>query len=286
MIPFFSSIFYFSAFFHIATASRPNILVIVADDLGYNDVSWHNPDIISPNLARHNFILDFADVQYAVIRSSSDKKSQICLTTITLAGLQKKDWCWNNHMCSQSVPQLGGQGIFLKTWNIYVSVDIFGLVVPLFFNLRNVLLFWRHPLDEVCVDERIVPNPHGTPAQRSLAGGASRIENIAHSSAKATQLKVFLHWRHCQAAPRGRICNSHGGQVAPGLLLPRDAAHKQVGQNKLRRKWKVARLPKIFGTVKVLQLNYFRGFDTFYGYYTGSEHYFNHTRWSSCQSKI
>ena len=27
-----------------------NILVIVADDLGYNDISWHNPDIISPNL--------------------------------------------------------------------------------------------------------------------------------------------------------------------------------------------------------------------------------------------
>ena len=65
---------------------------------------------------------------------------------------------------------------FLKTWNIYVNEDIFD-----------------HPLDEVCVDERIVPDPHGTPAQRSLAGGASRIENLAHSSAKATQLKVFLH---------------------------------------------------------------------------------------------
>ena len=30
----------------------PNILLIVADDLGYNDVSWHNPVIVSPNLAR------------------------------------------------------------------------------------------------------------------------------------------------------------------------------------------------------------------------------------------
>ena len=28
----------------------PNILFILADDLGYNDVSWHNPDIFSPNL--------------------------------------------------------------------------------------------------------------------------------------------------------------------------------------------------------------------------------------------
>ena len=30
----------------------PNIIVIVADDLGYNDVSWHNPDIVSPNMER------------------------------------------------------------------------------------------------------------------------------------------------------------------------------------------------------------------------------------------
>ena len=31
---------------------QPNIIVIVADDLGYNDVSWHNPDIVSPNMER------------------------------------------------------------------------------------------------------------------------------------------------------------------------------------------------------------------------------------------
>ena len=30
----------------------PNIIVIVADDLGYNDVSWHNPDIVSPHMER------------------------------------------------------------------------------------------------------------------------------------------------------------------------------------------------------------------------------------------
>ena len=117
MIPCFSSTFYFSAFFHFATASRPNILVIVADDLGYNDVSWHNPDIISPNLARHNFILEFADVQYAVIRWCMHfyqvTKSRKSAWQLLHSGLQKKDWCWNNHMCSQSAPQLGGQGIFI-----------------------------------------------------------------------------------------------------------------------------------------------------------------------------
>ena len=36
--------------FEQAFAKQPNILLILADDLGYNDVSWHNPDIISPNL--------------------------------------------------------------------------------------------------------------------------------------------------------------------------------------------------------------------------------------------
>jgi len=28
----------------------PNVIVILADDLGYDDISWNNPDIISPNL--------------------------------------------------------------------------------------------------------------------------------------------------------------------------------------------------------------------------------------------
>ena len=35
-----------------SSSPPPNIVFIVADDLGYNDVSWHNPDILSPNLAR------------------------------------------------------------------------------------------------------------------------------------------------------------------------------------------------------------------------------------------
>jgi hypothetical protein len=31
---------------------QPNIILMVADDLGYNDVSWHNLDIVSPHLER------------------------------------------------------------------------------------------------------------------------------------------------------------------------------------------------------------------------------------------
>ena len=33
-------------------AQPPNILVIVADDLGYNDVSWHNTAVLTPHLAQ------------------------------------------------------------------------------------------------------------------------------------------------------------------------------------------------------------------------------------------
>ena len=29
---------------------QPHIVLIVTDDLGYNDVPWHNPTIISPHL--------------------------------------------------------------------------------------------------------------------------------------------------------------------------------------------------------------------------------------------
>ena len=44
-----------------AKPSRPNILYILADDLGYGDVSWNNPSMITPNLdrlARKGVILD------------------------------------------------------------------------------------------------------------------------------------------------------------------------------------------------------------------------------------
>ena len=44
----------------------PNIVFILADDLGYNDVSWHNPDIQTPHLerlARAGVILEQSYVQ-------------------------------------------------------------------------------------------------------------------------------------------------------------------------------------------------------------------------------
>ncbi|XP_064601366.1 arylsulfatase B-like [Liolophura sinensis] len=47
-------------------ATRPHVIFIVADDLGWNDVSWHNPQIISPNLdrlARNGVILNSSYVQ-------------------------------------------------------------------------------------------------------------------------------------------------------------------------------------------------------------------------------
>ncbi|CAL4062064.1 unnamed protein product, partial [Meganyctiphanes norvegica] len=41
--------------------NRPNIVLIVADDLGFNDVPWHNPDVKAPHLnklARRGIILE------------------------------------------------------------------------------------------------------------------------------------------------------------------------------------------------------------------------------------
>lgn len=31
-------------------ATKPNIVFVFADDLGYNDIGYNNPEVISPNL--------------------------------------------------------------------------------------------------------------------------------------------------------------------------------------------------------------------------------------------
>jgi len=44
-----------------AATTQPNIVIIVADDLGYNDVSWHNPVVKTPHLeelAREGVLLE------------------------------------------------------------------------------------------------------------------------------------------------------------------------------------------------------------------------------------
>jgi hypothetical protein len=48
--------------FNCAQRSPPHIVLIVADDLGWNDVSWHNPAMRTPHLGalatNHGVILD------------------------------------------------------------------------------------------------------------------------------------------------------------------------------------------------------------------------------------
>jgi len=44
-----------------SVSKQPNIIFILADDLGWNDVSWHNADMPTYNmeqLAREGIILD------------------------------------------------------------------------------------------------------------------------------------------------------------------------------------------------------------------------------------
>jgi arylsulfatase B len=45
----------FSLFISLATAAqsrKPNIIIVIADDLGWNDVGFHNPQMVTPNLNR------------------------------------------------------------------------------------------------------------------------------------------------------------------------------------------------------------------------------------------
>ena len=48
------------------SSEKPNIFFILADDLGYNDVGYHNSEVISPNidrLASEGIILERSYVQ-------------------------------------------------------------------------------------------------------------------------------------------------------------------------------------------------------------------------------
>ena len=59
---------FFSLFIPILThaAPQPNIVFLLADDFGYNDIGYHNPDIISPvmdSLASQGIILEQNYVQ-------------------------------------------------------------------------------------------------------------------------------------------------------------------------------------------------------------------------------
>ena len=52
--------------FHIASAAPPNIVFILADDYGYNDIGYHNQDILTPHLdtlAGEGVILEQSYVQ-------------------------------------------------------------------------------------------------------------------------------------------------------------------------------------------------------------------------------
>jgi len=48
----FYMIFSLYLFISCIHTQPPNIIVMLADDLGYNDVSWHNPAVLTPNLAK------------------------------------------------------------------------------------------------------------------------------------------------------------------------------------------------------------------------------------------
>ena len=43
---------------HRTINSRPHIILVLADDLGWNEVSWHNDRIHTPNLEVLSYVTD------------------------------------------------------------------------------------------------------------------------------------------------------------------------------------------------------------------------------------
>ena len=44
----------------LAYGSKPHVVFIVADDLGYNDVGFHNKDILSPHIDKVKILLHYS----------------------------------------------------------------------------------------------------------------------------------------------------------------------------------------------------------------------------------
>ena len=60
------------------SARKPNIIFLLADDLGWNDVSWHNKEMLTPNmeqLARDGILLEQAYSQqvYTTNRGGTER---------------------------------------------------------------------------------------------------------------------------------------------------------------------------------------------------------------------
>ena len=73
--------------------SQPHILLILADDLGYNDVPWHNPTIIAPHLhtlAREGVVLE---QHYAQTKCSPSRAALMTGNTYIIAPSQIFTFC-------------------------------------------------------------------------------------------------------------------------------------------------------------------------------------------------
>ena len=59
------------------SARKPNIIFLLADDLGWNDVSWHNKEMLTPNmeqLARDGILLEQAYSQQVYTNSGGTER--------------------------------------------------------------------------------------------------------------------------------------------------------------------------------------------------------------------